>query len=297
MGFYGNITNTSKTQFQFDKTFPNRTVMDRFIDNDGIFIGRFVLIEYDKQLTADWCSTAYLISDEYGVKHFFGAPDLSADSEFLYGDGNITLGKYIRVPGSFNDVNGNRVVYNLDDPANEKDILFLIVETEGRLVPPNVENKTETSQKDFYNENYNIDLNTYGGGRGYDSTVWQKVFKDGIERYVMVAELNSEVPSFAVSADAPTLSPVAPHFDADSTNVFYRVHWQPSWGLRVKSASPDISVRPINDAGQTVVGSFVSMSEKLDSKLPSDETTIWTRSAYDASTGKQINYYLNKINY
>ena len=117
MGFYGNITNTSKTQFQFDKTFPNRIVMDRFIDNDGIFIGRFVLIEYDKQLTADWCTTAYLASDDYGVKHFFGAPPVlsddgeflfSRDSEFLYGDGNITLGKYIRVPGSFNDVNGKK---------------------------------------------------------------------------------------------------------------------------------------------------------------------------------------------
>ena len=47
MGFYGNITNTSKTTFQFDKIYPNRLSMDANVNNDGIFIGRYVLVEYD----------------------------------------------------------------------------------------------------------------------------------------------------------------------------------------------------------------------------------------------------------
>ena len=48
MGFYGNITNTSKTTFQFDKIYPNRNEMDKNANSDGIYIGRYVLIEYDK---------------------------------------------------------------------------------------------------------------------------------------------------------------------------------------------------------------------------------------------------------
>ena len=47
MGFYGNITNTSRTSFQFDKTYSSRYVMDQSVASDGVFIGRFVLIEYD----------------------------------------------------------------------------------------------------------------------------------------------------------------------------------------------------------------------------------------------------------
>jgi hypothetical protein len=50
MGFYGNITNTSKTQFQFDRTYPNRATMESTINVDGIYAGRYVLIEYDSSL-------------------------------------------------------------------------------------------------------------------------------------------------------------------------------------------------------------------------------------------------------
>ena len=47
MGFYGNITNTSKTQFQFDRTYPNRATMEANLTTDGLYAGRDVLIEYD----------------------------------------------------------------------------------------------------------------------------------------------------------------------------------------------------------------------------------------------------------
>jgi hypothetical protein len=47
MGFYGNITNVNNTTFAFDKIYPNRKEMDENCVNDGIFIGRYVLVEYD----------------------------------------------------------------------------------------------------------------------------------------------------------------------------------------------------------------------------------------------------------
>ena len=64
MGFYGNITNTNRTQFQFDKTYPNRKVMDDAARFDGIYIGRYVLVEYDTALAADWATIAYQKTDE-----------------------------------------------------------------------------------------------------------------------------------------------------------------------------------------------------------------------------------------
>ena len=47
MGFYGNITNTARTQFQFDRTYSSRYEMDKNTLTDGIYAGRYVLVEYD----------------------------------------------------------------------------------------------------------------------------------------------------------------------------------------------------------------------------------------------------------
>lgn len=50
MAFYGNITNTSKTTFQFDQTYSNKYEMDHRAGVDGVFVGRYVLVDYDKNL-------------------------------------------------------------------------------------------------------------------------------------------------------------------------------------------------------------------------------------------------------
>jgi hypothetical protein len=55
----------------------------------------------------------------------------------------------------------------------------------------------------------------------------------------MIAELNSVVPTFDLAVDAPTMTPIAPHFDTDSTNVYYKLHVQPQWGFRVAEANPN----------------------------------------------------------
>jgi hypothetical protein len=46
--------------------------------------------------------------------------------------------------------------------------------------------------------------------------------------------MNSVVPTFDIAADAPTMEPLTPHFDADSTNVYYKLHTQAPFGFRVK---------------------------------------------------------------
>ena len=45
--FYGNFTDNSKPSFQFDRIYPNYTIMKLLEKSDSIFIGRQVLIEYD----------------------------------------------------------------------------------------------------------------------------------------------------------------------------------------------------------------------------------------------------------
>ena len=47
MGFYGNVTNTVKTNLQFDKRYSNRFEMEARCATDGVYSGRYILIEYD----------------------------------------------------------------------------------------------------------------------------------------------------------------------------------------------------------------------------------------------------------
>ena len=286
MGFYGNITNTSRTQFVFDRTYSNRAQMDSYANTDGVYIGRYVLVEYDSALAADWCTDVYM---DDGV--FYTSPLKENNTKVLYGFGNIVKGKYLRVPAAYVDpVTKEEIIHNFDATAENKykDLIYLILETE-LAKEPNVELMSESTST--YVENYQIDMKQYGEGRGYDSTVWQKVYTDNHERYVMIAELNTVVPTFGITADAPTMSPVVPHFDVDSSNVYYKVHWQPSWGLRVKTASPTATAVPIHDDGTTISGAdMIQLGEVLDKALPSDETTKWSRTTYDASTGTIYNY-------
>lgn len=202
MGFYGNITNTNKSQFTFDTIYHNRKEMDAAIKNktDGIFIGRFVLVEYDPEVPVHYYD-AYLNNEEYyKVKTSASDPDEKIEPK----DGTV-----IRVNKGMNDSYEFLIAYN----------------------------KQWKPKKQMYQINYEIDTNTYGSGRGFDSTVWQKTMVEDKEKYVMIAELNSVVPQFKITADAPTETPLAPHFDKKSTNTTYWLHVQPSWGFRVKENS------------------------------------------------------------
>lgn len=289
MGFYGNITNTSRTQFQFDRTYPNRYSMDLNKNTDGVYIGRYVLVEYDKTMGADWAIVAYKATDENGIIRFYTSADKEQVTEITYLE--KYRGRYIRIPGKRIDINGQDIYYNLDDPDVLVDIIYRIdgpnANSDGALQVTLI----SELENNAYNENYRIDNNEYGPSRGYDSTVWQKVYVDNQERYVMIAELNTVVPTFGVSADAPTMSPITPHFDADSTNVYYKLHWQPSWGLRVRSASPKVLAFPMDNQGNSIPGSQVNLSTPLQEKLPSDELVAWSRSIYDTSSNSLKKFY------
>lgn len=268
MGFYGNITNTSRTQFQFDRTYPNRYDMETHKNTDNVYAGRYVLVEYD--------STANL--DTYLRVQTYATHDVGNTTYYTFNFNPIINGQaqqltqltreivksdsdfIVYTSTVYTDVSGG--VYHRDvkffsyvdipDPYNSGMAMFIAITGSMDNIPN-------------YSVNYNIDTSIYGAGRGYDSTVWQKVYMDGVEKYIMIAELNTVVPTFDVSADAPTLSPIIPHFDTKSTDIYYKLHWQPTWGMRVASASNE--------------------------HPSSDEVTIWTREVYDDTTGITTPYY------
>ena len=223
MGFYGNITNTSKTTFQFDKIYPNRLSMDANVNNDGIFIGRYVLVEYDQ-------NTAYPVV-YIKNNNFYSSPNYEEITRIKYGQSSDQI--YL------NDIVQNQEeaiikYYKCTGADNQGYAIFISVD--------------ESSNKTNYITNYQIDENHYYNVtdyteisfKGYDSTVWVKTTinaDDGlITKYVNISDMNSVVPTFAVVADAPTMNPITPHFDADSTNVYYKLHMQSPYGFRVAAS-------------------------------------------------------------
>ena len=255
MGFYGNITNTSKTQFQFDRIYPNRVTMESTMLVDGIYAGRYVLIEYDSDLKSslDTFLRVYFVGNVA-----YTTPKAQIESQLNKSDLDVGDIVYTAPP------------YIADEELVPKDCVFwkcTSSKIDGSTQPATFEKAVSSDSN--YVMNFNIDTAKYGEGRGYDSTVWQKVYVEGNEKYVQIAELNSVVPTFDISADAPTVYPIQPHFDVQSTNVYYKLHWQPQWGMRLKEAT-------------------LNRTQSDDKKAyPSDEETAYTKYIYDPATGSQ----------
>ena len=265
MGFYGNITNTSKTQFTFDRTYPNRKTMDARVATDEIYLGRYVLVEYD--LTNKQTLDTFLQVQTNSRGQFFLLGSTSDANRIRY----ITpLEDGSRPQLGHNTVTYGDLVYT-EDSTTKAQTFYKCTGSAGSdgqngyyaAFSPIVISENN------YTQNYNIDTSVYGAGRGYDSTVWQKVYTEGTEKFVMIAELNTVVPTFDITADAPTMTPITPHFDSQSTNVYYKLHWQPQWGMRIAQAS---------------------------SENESDVLTSWLRETYIPETGKISKEYYDSIN-
>ena len=256
-GFYGNITNTSKTQFQFDRVYPNRATMESTMLVDGIYAGRYVLIEYDSSLdrTLDTFDRIYM---QNGLAY----TSSKFEKESLITQGDIGLGDIVYTADPLKE----------NEPLVPKNCVFWKCTStfiQNSPLPATFEKVVSSDSN--YVMNFNIDTAKYGESRGYDSTVWQKVYIDGNEKYIQIAELNSVVPTFDISADAPTVYPIQPHFDLQSTNVYYKLHWQPQWGMRVKEAN-----------------NINTQSQDNRNTYPSDEKVDYTKYTYNPSTGELL---------
>lgn len=145
MSLYGNVKRIGSANFQFDRKYSNRVEMDGAAQTDGVYAGRYVLIEYGYR---------------------FGIGD---DNLIHIDDGT----------GVINESNSFNLV-NLPDGSIR------------------VEGLTENQD---YRDNAEVDLRNYGAV--YDSTVWQKVYVNGVDKYVMIAELNASAPKLDIIQEAP----------------------------------------------------------------------------------------------
>lgn len=343
-GFYGNIRNATNNSLKFDRIYSNRTIMEQNEQTDGVFGGRYVLVEYDQPLTQN--PVQAIAIDAYKVqvgvennrpvyKYFrdysFKKSDVEKEYYIVFNDEikiedyiphEVTSGEegaetteivnnyygqviheielsfsakteetvgiedeIVALEAEIEQAKRNHaeleVIQELEQELNEKqnyynnikddrdiiksgmsawtpvdnpyDTSYLYI-SDRRLSNLDIENNEHIIRNDYWyiydddnrkraidgnNEdnyviNYAIDKINYGNGRGYDSTVWRKVFsQNGEAKYVMLAELNSVVPTLSVTADAPSDIPLKPHFDEDSTNVYYNLHLQSPWGFRV----------------------------------------------------------------
>ena len=272
MAFYGNITNTSQTTFQFDRIYSNRLEMDVACANDSIFVGRYVLVEYDKE-------TAFPVAYEKNGLFYSSKSETSAIAEinFLTGERPAPSFPYETKNGIYK----NEIIQVQETKIDSKTKIETVIgitfykciggNSNGKAIFEKIDKTTSTNS---YINNFSLDEASYAPSskdfKGFDSTVWIKTTVDSngklVTKYVHIADLNSVVPTFDIAADAPTMSPLPPHFDADSTNVYYKLHVQAPYGLRVKAKIDDI---------------------------PSDANTYWTKEIYDVTTGKTTKQYYN----
>ena len=223
MGFYGNIQNSNKTAFTFDLIYHSRLTMVNHANDDGVFLGRYVLVDYD----------------ETAVPAYYNSAD-----KWFYNDKNLMLPHKILNP-KFNII---YEVANEDYPVDQPRFFyyrpkgFYEENSPAQFEPISIKITDGTGDSidavsiSPYAVSHTLDVREFG--RGYDSTVWQKVFDNGKYKYVLVAELNAKVPNFRLIADHPTETPVSPYFDRDSTTMDYYLHQSPAFGNRVK-AVPD----------------------------------------------------------
>jgi len=54
--------------------------------------------------------------------------------------------------------------------------------------------------------------------------VWQKVIGEGVERYILIAHLNSLFPGIEIVQEPPTHEPLSPFIGAESTDMIARLH-------------------------------------------------------------------------
>ena len=234
MGFYGNITNISNTNFQFDRIYPNRVMMEASANGDGIFVGRHVLVEYDR-------NEAFPIIFTKSNKFY---SDASYSQQIKFKQGKRLTGESQQQDAFYSGEIGQ--VQTTDNKGTKIFTFYQCtnLETDGSTYAK-FEEITSVTSNNTYIQNFSIDEGVYGktnGFKGYDSTVWTKVSetnKDGklITKYVNIADLNSVVPTFDMTEDAPTMNALTPHFDADNTNVYYKLHMQSPYGFRVKAAT------------------------------------------------------------
>lgn len=286
MGFYGNITNTSKTTFTFDKIYSNRLQMDNSCTSDGIFLGRYVLVEYGLP------ATQYLVG-YLDNKIMYDDPSDRSDSHIILCEN----GKLVKVKRS----NQWYLYVGNITTSGVKEWKYLTRITNDRV------------DDEQYNLNYQIDYPVYG--RGYDSTVWIKQYINNQETYVQIAELNTVVPNFSIYP----LLPQDPYVAVDDSNIVYqpgKYYYYDETDSHYKLDNNDTKTEgrvyyleselgPAITTDQSSTNLLYKLRVPTNFQLDLDDNNIYynkegfskTKRSYDNTTKNSINYKLSQSGY
>lgn len=286
MGFYGNITNTSKTTFTFDKIYSNRLQMDNSCTSDGIFLGRYVLVEYGLP------ATQYLVG-YLDNKIMYDDPSDRSDSHIILCEN----GKLVKVKRS----NQWYLYVGNVTASGTKEWKYLTRITNDRV------------DDEQYNLNYQIDYPVYG--RGYDSTVWIKQYINNQETYVQIAELNTVVPNFSIYP----LLPQDPYVAVDDASIVYqpgKYYYYDETDSHYKLDNSDTKTEgrvyyleselgPAITADQSSTNLLYKLRVPTNFQLDLDDNNIYynkagfskTKRSYDNTTENSINYKLSQSGY
>lgn len=286
MGFYGNITNTSKTTFTFDKIYSNRLQMDNSCTSDGIFLGRYVLVEYGLP------ATQYLVG-YLDNKIMYDDPSDRSDSHIILCEN----GKLVKVKRS----NQWYLYVGNVTASGTKEWKYLTRITNDRV------------DDEQYNLNYQIDYPVYG--RGYDSTVWIKQYINNQETYIQIAELNTVVPNFSIYP----LLPQDPYVAVDDASVVYqpgKYYYYDEVDSHYKLDNNDTKTEgrvyyleselgPAITADQSSTNLLYKLRVPTNFQLDLDDNNIYynkegfskTKRSYDNTTENSINYKLSQSGY
>ena len=191
MGFYGNIVNSNKASFTFDRIYSSRRAMDAAMsvnEGDGVFLGRYVLIDYDEPPIKGY----YFANDKKFYHDVHHTRMIAGKEGCIYQDLHT---------GSVNN-------------------FYLYENGVWKL------NNTGTP----YAASYTADVTDYGRGYDGTAWVkqYEANADGGRYKYVLVAELNTVIPNFHLLVEPPAENANAPYFDRDSTNVDYYLHVTPT---------------------------------------------------------------------
>ena len=286
MGFYGNITNTSKTTFTFDKIYSNRLQMDNSCTSDGIFLGRYVLVEYGLP------ATQYLVG-YLDNKIMYDDPSDRSDSHIILCEN----GKLVKVKRS----NQWYLYVGNVTASGTKEWKYLTRITNDRV------------DDEQYNLNYQIDYPVYG--RGYDSTVWIKQYINNQETYVQIAELNTVVPNFSIYP----LLPQDPYVAVDDSSIVYqpgKYYYYDETDSHYKLDNNDTKTEgrvyyleselgPAITADQSSTNLLYKLRVPTNFQLDLDDNNIYynkegfnkAKRSYDNKTENTINYKLSQSGY
>ena len=198
MGFYGNIVNningsiTPNVQFQFDKVVSNKFLLDQTTEYDDVYLGRYVLIDYDKDIT-ETIPRVLIHNEKFYYYNEWEA--IKEEYKEKIKDDNDIANKLS--PIDTYTINGYVYICTSEETPTYQNSTFYQwkeTETEG-VFSFSEENDLKEFKTGFQSKSTSFDFNTYiDNYHHYDSTVWQKVYVNNEIKYEMIAKLNSDSP-------------------------------------------------------------------------------------------------------